>query len=139
MLFLGASALFFVAHGWLLNYEVDIAGQVVLHVFIGYFTLPGFNALSIIIIGTYRSNPVTASAANNFVRCFFSAGASMVVNSMIDAMGPSWAFTFVGLVNLLLMPTLLAVMKWGPEWRGAEKRKVEEQNKRGHEKKAKKE
>ena len=134
--FLTVGALFFIAYGWLLEYEVHIAGPIVILVCMGYCTLAGFNTLSVLIIDTHRSNPATASAANNLVRCLLGAGASAVANPMIDAMGRGWTFTFIGLVELATMPVLLAVMKWGLEWRRAEKRKVEEQEKRKDEKKA---
>jgi multidrug resistance protein len=136
--FLCAGSALFIAYGWLLDYEVHIAGPIIVLVFMGYCTLAGFNTMSVLIIDTHRSNPATASAANNLVRCLLGAGASAVANPMIEAMGRGWAFTFIGLVELALMPTLLAVMRWGPEWRRAEKRMVEERHKREDEKNARK-
>lgn len=134
--FLTAQALFFIAFGWMLEFEVHIAGPLAVLVFLGYCAFAGFNTLTVLIIDTHRSNPATASAALNLVRCLLGAGASAVANPMIDGMGRGWAFTFVGLVEFALMPTLLGVMKWGPEWRRQEKRKVEEQLRRREEKKA---
>lgn len=136
MPFLTAGAVFFIAYGWLLEYEVHIAGPIVMLVFVGYCTLAGFNTLNVLIIDTHRSNPATASAASNLVRCLLGAGASALANPMIDGMGRGWAFTFIGLVELAMMPTLLAVMKCGPEWRREEKRKVEERQRRKNEKQA---
>ena len=134
--FLSAGALFFIAYGWMLDFEVHIAGPIVIMVFLGYCALAGFNTLNVLIIDTHRSNPATASAAMNLIRCLLGAGASAVANPMIEAMGRGWAFTFVGLVELAAMPTLMAIMKWGPEWRREEKRKVEEQLRRKEEKDA---
>ena len=133
--FLSAGALFFIAYGWMLDFEVHIAGPIVIMVFLGYCALAGFNTLVVLIIDTHRSNPATASAAMNLIRCLLGAGASAVANPMIEGMGRGWAFTFIGLVELAAMPTLLAVMKWGPEWRREEMRKVEEQLKRKEERK----
>jgi multidrug resistance protein len=134
--FLTAQALFFIAFGWMLEFEVHIAGPLVILIFLGYCAFAGFNTLTVLIIDTHRSNPATASAALNLVRCLLGAGASAVANPMIDGMGRGWAFTFIGLVEFALMPMLLVVMKWGPEWRRQEKRKIEEQLRRREEKKA---
>jgi len=58
-----------------------------------------------------------------------------VANPAIEAMGRGWAFTFTGLIMLSMMPVLLAIMRWGPEWRREETRKVEARRTRRAEKK----
>lgn len=136
--FLCVGCSMFIAYGWMLEYEVHIAGPIVLLVFLAYCALAGFNTLNVLIIDTHRSNPATASAAMNLARCLLGAGSSAIANPLIEAMGRGWAFTFVALVELSLMPLLVAVMRWGPEWRRAEKRKVEEQEKQRYERMQKK-
>jgi multidrug resistance protein len=132
--FLVAQALFVIVFGWMLEFEVHIAGPLVILVFLGYCAFAGFNTLTVLIIDTHRSNPATASAAMNLVRCLLGAGASAVANPMIHAMGRGWAFSFVGLVEVAMMPTLWILMRWGPQWRREEKSKVEGQLRKKEEK-----
>lgn len=134
--FLTAQAIFLIAFGWMLDFEVPIAGPLVILFFLGYCAFAGFNTLTVLVIDTHRSNPATASAASNLVRCLLGAGASAVANPMIDGMGRGWAFTFIGLVEFAMMPTLWVVMKYGPQWRREEKSKVEGQMKRREERRA---
>lgn len=57
-----------------------------------------------------------------------------MVLPMLDAMGKGWAYTFVGLVQLALIPLQLAIIKWGPvwrerQWRRDEKKRAEKEGK----------
>ena len=40
-------------------------------------------------------------------------------------MGTGWAFTFIGVLYMLLCPILWVVMRWGPGWRKEKKERVE--------------
>ena len=63
MFVLGAT--FMIVYGWLLDIQVNIAGPIVMLVFIGYMTLAGFNTVSVLVIDLYRKKAATASAANS--------------------------------------------------------------------------
>ncbi|KAI1622864.1 putative MFS transporter [Exophiala viscosa] len=106
-----------IAYGWMLDYQVHIAGPIVMLVIIGYTTLAGFNTLSVLLIDLYRSRAAAAIAAANLVRCLLGAGMTAVVNPMIIAMGLGWCFTFTALVQLATLPLLWVCMKYGVTWR----------------------
>ena len=46
-----------------------------------------------------------------------SAGGVAAIIPMIDTMGPGWAFTFIGLVYVLLISVIFLIMKYGQRWR----------------------
>ncbi|KAI9726409.1 MAG: hypothetical protein M1834_009037 [Cirrosporium novae-zelandiae] len=133
LIFIGA--LIIIAYGWVMDYETNLAGPLILLFLSGYTLIAGMTTLNILLIDTHRQSPATASAAFNLVRCLLGAGASAVVDPMLNAMGRGWTYTFVGLVWILFLPLLMALVKWGPKWRAErsgeqEKKKAKEQEKR---------
>jgi len=63
-----------IVYGWMLDYQVHIAGPIVMLVIIGYTTLAGFNTPSVLLIDLYRPRAAAASAAANLVRCLLGRG-----------------------------------------------------------------
>ncbi|KAJ9650128.1 hypothetical protein H2198_010555 [Neophaeococcomyces mojaviensis] len=127
-----ASCIAVMIYGWLLEARVNIAGPIVMLGVIGYTALAGFSALSVLIIDLHRRTPATASAANSLVRCLLGAGASAVINPMIEAMGVGWCFTLVGLlVGIVVLPSLLWCFRYGHLMRAkrAEKARRKEEQK----------
>ena len=61
----------------------------------------------------------------NLVRCLLGAGASAVVLPMLDKMGRGWAYTFLGLVQVGVLPLLGAIIWWGPRWRARQRKRDE--------------
>jgi len=61
----------------------------------------------------------------NLVRCLLGAGATAVVLPMIEKTGRGWAYTFVGLVQLALLPLLGAIIWWEQQWRVRQRRRDE--------------
>ncbi|PMD35863.1 MFS general substrate transporter [Hyaloscypha variabilis F] len=109
-------------YGWVLEKNANLAAPLVLQFFIGLCVNGAFNILSTLVVDLYPQSPSTATAANNFVRCFLGAGGTGIINIMIDGMGRGWCFTFLALVCIAAMPMLLVELKWGPIWR--EERRV---------------
>ena len=122
------SALSIMGYGWLLDAQTNIAGPIVFLVIVGYTALAGFNTMSVLIIDLYRKKAATASAANNLVRCLLGAGATALINPMINGMGLGWTFTLIGLVELLILPLLVLTVMYGVTWRKThdEKRRCRE-------------
>lgn len=106
-----------IAYGWLLQYKAPLAAPIAVLFILGYTALAGFSCMNVLIEDIWRTRAATASAAGNLSRCLLGAGASAVVNPMIEAMGQGWCFTLIGLVLLASVPILLVVIKFGPEWR----------------------
>lgn len=111
------SILCIILYGWLLHFEVPIAGPLVLLAIIGYSTVSAFNVTNVLLIDIHRRRPATATAAGNLVRCLIGAGSSAVINPMIDGMGRGWCFTFIGLFEICLLPCMWVLVKYGPKWR----------------------
>ena len=115
MLFIDAAAT--IAYGWVIHFETNLAGPLVLLFVIIYTACAAFNVLSVLIVDIHPESPATATAANNLVRCWLGAGATAAILPLIEAIGRGWACTLVGLFCCAASPLLFIVMKYGPTWR----------------------
>lgn len=106
-----------VVHGWILNIEGPLAADLVVLFIGGYALTSSFNVTSTLIIDFYPTASATATAANNLLRCLLGAGATAVVEPMIQGIGRGWTFTLVALLLALLSPMLWAVYIKGMVWR----------------------
>ncbi|KAJ6006997.1 hypothetical protein N7522_005348 [Penicillium canescens] len=95
------------AFGWVLKYGEPLPAPEVLLFFVGVGQTGGFISTSTLLVDLHTSNPAAATAANNMVRSFFSAGASAAIDPMLNAMGRGWAFTLVAFILLGTIPFLL--------------------------------
>ncbi|KAJ6189299.1 hypothetical protein N7519_004207 [Penicillium mononematosum] len=95
------------AFGWVLKYGAPLAAPEVLLFFVGVGQTGGFISTSTLLVDLHTSNPAAATAANNLVRSFFSAGASAAIDPMLTAMGRGWTFTLVAFILLATIPFLL--------------------------------
>lgn len=95
------------AFGWVLQYGAPLPAPEVLLFFIGVGQTGGFISTSTLLVDLHTANPAAATAANNMVRSFFSAGASAAIDPMLKAMGRGWAFTLVAFILLGTIPFLL--------------------------------
>lgn len=111
-----------IAYGWVLQAETNLAGPLVLVFLIGLCITGSFSILSTLIVDLYPEKPATAIAANNLARCLVGAGGTAVIETMLNAMGRGWCYTFLALVVALFSPILFISTKWGPGWR--EERRV---------------
>jgi Na+/melibiose symporter-like transporter len=106
-----------IAFGWTIKYKTHISGPEIMLFFIGFGISTAFNTTNTLLIDLHRDKAATATAAVNFVRCMISAGGVAAIVPMIKAMNAGWAFTFVGLVYVLLAPSIWFIMKNGQRWR----------------------
>ncbi|WPG99433.1 Hypothetical protein R9X50_00224700 [Acrodontium crateriforme] len=111
-------------YGWIMHMETNLAAPLVLQFIMGFTLTGGFNALSVMLIDLYPLAPATATAANNLVRCLMGAGATAVIDYMIDAMGRGWCFTFIAAVVAFMSPVLWVLQRWGPKWREARRTRI---------------
>ncbi|PWY67883.1 MFS general substrate transporter [Aspergillus heteromorphus CBS 117.55] len=121
-----------IAYGWVLHYETNLAGPLILLFFIGYTSSAVLNIMSVLMVDIYPESPATATAANNITRCWLGACATAVILPMIEGIGRGWAFTVVGLFVLLCMPAFMVVWKWGHEWRNQRHRREETVSENAH-------
>ncbi|KAK3070049.1 hypothetical protein LTR53_011118 [Teratosphaeriaceae sp. CCFEE 6253] len=105
------------AFGWTLKYQTSLAGPEVALFFIGFGVSTAFNISNTLVLDLHRDQPATATAAVNLVRCLMSAAGSAVILPMCHAMNPGWAFTFIALVYVVLLPVVFLIMMKGQGWR----------------------
>lgn len=127
-------SLFTIAYGWILHFRTNIAGPCVMLFFLGYTLIASTQSISILIVDINPGIAGTATAAFNLIRCLLGAGATALILPMESAMGTGWAFTFIGLLYIVLSPILWVVIKWGPGWRKARKVKEDEKKRKKEQK-----
>lgn len=113
-----------ITYGWVLDFQTKVAGPLVMLFFIGFCANGFFTILSVLMVDVYPQAPATATAANNLIRCWLGAGASVVIIPMINTMSSGWAYTLIALLYLMMVPLLWVIMRFGPTWR-AERLAVE--------------
>ncbi|KAL5338155.1 major facilitator superfamily domain-containing protein [Aspergillus crustosus] len=106
-----------IAFGWFLHFGVHLAAPTIMLFFLGLTLTGAFNTVSTLLVDFYPMNAAAATASNNFVRCLLGAGATALIDPMLEAMGRGWCFTFIALVMLLTTPLLWVVIRMGPQWR----------------------
>lgn len=112
-----AAGVFVICYGWVAQARTSVAVPLVFQFLFSLFGAVGFNTTGVMLVDSYPSKSATASAANNIARCLIGAGATAVIQPMLDAMGRGWCFTFVGLVVIGGLSILWPVWAYGEEWR----------------------
>jgi multidrug resistance protein len=103
--------------GWTVKFQTHLAGPEIALFITGFGISTAFNITNGLLIDFHRDKPAAATAAINFVRCLMSAGGSAAIIPMCRAMNPGWAFTFIGLVYVVLIGVVVWVMNNGMRWR----------------------
>lgn len=119
-----------IGYGWIIDFNLSIAGPVVMLFLMGYALIAGFQSLNALMVDLYPTQASSATAASNVVRCLLGAAASAAILPMSDAMGDGWAYTTLALMFLLSCGGLLVIMKYGIAWRKERKLKAENREKR---------
>ncbi|KAL4780075.1 major facilitator superfamily domain-containing protein [Aspergillus varians] len=123
LLALGASTI--IAFGWCLDQGVHLAAPTTILFFMGLMLTGSFNTVGTLLVDLYPMNASAATASNNFARCLLGAGATALIDPMLEAMGRGWCFTFIALVMLLTAPLLWVVIQFGPRWRKERQAKID--------------
>jgi len=114
-----------VSFGWMVKYQMHIAGPEIALFVIGFGVSTAFNFTNTLLIDLHRHQPATATAAVNFVRCLVSAGGCAAILPMCRAMNPGWAFTLIASIYMILIVVVFWVMNKGMGWRlRAEEKKI---------------
>ncbi|KAI0403802.1 major facilitator superfamily domain-containing protein [Xylaria palmicola] len=121
--FLALFTLSLIGFGWAVEYKAHLAVEIVL-LFLQGVTLVAFsNLLSTLIVDINPTAAGAATAANNLTRCLVGAGASALINPLMNAVGSGWAFTIIALSYVVFFPALWLVLRNGVKWREAKARK----------------
>lgn len=103
--------------GWTVKFQTHLAGPEIALFITGFGISTAFNITNGLLVDLHRDKPAAATAAINFVRCLMSAGGSAAIIPMCRAMNPGWAFTFIGLVYVILIGAVVWIMNNGMRWR----------------------
>ncbi|KAK2071091.1 hypothetical protein P8C59_005542 [Phyllachora maydis] len=103
--------------GWALQSGAGVAVPCVLLFLMGVGMIGFNNCANALIIDLAPGRAAAAVAANNLTRCLLGAVASAVVVPMIDRIGAGWAYTVMGLLYLVFVPSVFLLMKNGMRWR----------------------
>jgi len=120
-----------IVYGWLLTLNVSLAGPLILLFFIGWCIFATYQVTAILVVDIYPDNPATATAANNLIRCLFSAGSTAVCVLMLQGIGRGWTYTLAALLFVALSPMLWVLIKFGPGWRRVIKESKKKKETRG--------
>ncbi|QYT05893.1 Chloramphenicol resistance protein [Trichoderma simmonsii] len=122
--YVGAVAI--ICFGWAATLKTHISVLLILTFAMALFLTACYNSMNLLLVDLYPNSPSTASAANNLTRCLLSAGGSAVIDPMIRKMGTGWAYTLVGILIIVLSPSLLIVTRYGPVWREERRLRLEQ-------------
>lgn len=106
-----------IAFGWVMNYDVHLAGPLVLLFFCGNASTGVSNTLSMLIADLNVTRPASARAVMSMVNWLASAGASAAIIPLIDAIGMGWLGVLLAGMMVLVSPALWALYFWGKKWR----------------------
>ena len=129
---IAVSLVTYICYGWALQQNAPLAAPLVLHFIMGCGLTSATNILSALLVDLYPMSPATATAANNLFRCWLGAGATGIIEIMINHMGRGWCFTFIALVCAGFCPLLVLEMRYGMTWR-EERRLRLDKEKQDHE------
>jgi multidrug resistance protein len=111
------SALFIVAYGWYLHYGGPLPFAIALLFFIGYFMTASYNVMNVLIVDLNYDAPATATAANNFVRCFIGAASTAGIIPLLDLLGKGPSYSIVAGICTGIIPLSFLVYSFGLQWR----------------------
>lgn len=113
-----------ITYGWVLDFQTNLAGPLVVLFFTGYGVMAGFQVTQILMLDLNPGNPAASTAANNLFRCLLGAGTSAVIVPMFNKMTVGWTYTFWALVWIVFSPSLWVLSIYGPRWRMAKRDKA---------------
>ncbi|CAL5869590.1 uncharacterized protein PFLUO_LOCUS3820 [Penicillium psychrofluorescens] len=125
---LAIGSLSILVFGWFLNFGIHLAAPTTILFLMGMSLTGAFNTVSTLLVDLYPEQAAKATAANNFVRCLLGAGATALIDPMLNAMGRGWCYSFIAFVMLSTSPLLLLVIRHGPRWREERRVKLEARN-----------
>lgn len=109
--------LFLIGYGWVVEAKTTVAAPLIFQFFFSVFCMAVANGCNLMIIDSYPTKSATASAANNISRCLVGAGATALVEPMLQSLGRGWTFTLDAFILMVLVPALWPIWRYGVEWR----------------------
>ncbi|KAF9886112.1 hypothetical protein FE257_012047 [Aspergillus nanangensis] len=104
-------------YGWIMNYNVHVAGPLIILFLIGNSNSGVNNSLNMLVIDLHAQRPASALAAMNTFKNLAAAGMAAGALPLIDAIGIGWMGTMFAGLWVLVSPTLWAIYFFGQGWR----------------------
>lgn len=105
-------------YGWAVHAHAHPAVPLILQFFIGVKCTVLHQIYSALIVDISPSSPGTAGASNNICRCTLSAILVAILQPVVKAIGYSWLFTILALIEGLSgIAAVWTLRRRGWEWR----------------------
>jgi MFS family permease len=124
--FVYLSSVFLITYSWVMAYQTNLAGPLVMMCLAGHVMSGVVNTLLTLLVDCHVGRPATAVAASNLFRCLLGAGAVAAATPLINVIGIGWAGTLLALIWVIFSPLLWATLKWGHAWRREERKRRDE-------------
>ncbi|KAK9449048.1 major facilitator superfamily domain-containing protein [Limtongia smithiae] len=105
------------AFGWSFRRSATLAAPLVLIGAEGGAMGMFFTTVQVLLVDLYPQESASVTAANNLVRCLLGAGASAVVEAVIEKVGMGWTYVIVAGMQLLSLPLFAVEYTQGGRWR----------------------
>ncbi|PLB53510.1 MFS general substrate transporter [Aspergillus steynii IBT 23096] len=112
-----ASCAMIVIYSWVMNYNVHVAGPLVMLFFIALSVSGAITTLNALNVDCHADRAASTMAAINVFRSTFSAGAIAAVVPLIERIGLGWTGTLVAAIWLVCSFLLWVVYVYGFLWR----------------------
>ncbi len=112
-------------YGWAVQTHTHPAVPLLLQFYIGAKCTVIHQIYSALIVDVFPARPGTAGASNNICRCALSAAAVAVLQPAVKAIGYSWLFTLLALVEGVgSIVAVYILRRWGWGWREKRDKKL---------------
>ncbi|KZT75004.1 MFS general substrate transporter [Daedalea quercina L-15889] len=121
--YLGLFVAMSIVYGWLLDAKVNIAGPLIVQIFLGYAVVATMNVTQTIIVDLVPGQSASITACNNLVRCGLGAALVSVIDLILNRLGPGWTYVLLPGICVVLSPIMLFTYYMGPIWRARRRAK----------------
>ncbi|KAJ5628453.1 hypothetical protein N7490_010681 [Penicillium lividum] len=109
-----------IGYGWAVQLHAHPSIPLILQAFIGAKCTVLLQLFSALLVDIFPKRPGAAAAANNITRCALSAAAIAALHPLSEAIGYSWLFTLIALLDGgASLVAVWVLRKWGFAWRQA--------------------
>ncbi|KAL8867157.1 MAG: hypothetical protein Q9174_005839 [Haloplaca sp. 1 TL-2023] len=106
------------AYGWVVSLHIHESLPLILQFVLGMLCTSFQQTYNALLVDVFPSNPSTAAAAANLVKCALSAAAVAVLQPLETAVGIGWVFTILTILSAGGgFVSLWALRKYGMKWR----------------------
>ncbi|KAF9773961.1 hypothetical protein IL306_008098 [Fusarium sp. DS 682] len=107
-----------IGYGWVMQRALHVSVPLIFQFLLGFLETCIVQTFNTLLVDIFQDSPSAAAASGNIVRCGLSAAGIAAMDSLLEAMGLGWYFTFLGLSGGVLgLLGREVIVKKGMEWR----------------------